>query len=277
MDMKLYRTVAGAVVETDGSFFFVPDVDWGLILNRTEPASVVNTLLDGLSPIEAPDLSGALPPIGKHDVWAAGVTYRRSRSARMQESEQAGGDVFYDRVYDAERPELFYKSGARAVVGHGETVRIRADSTWDVPEPELALVINSEGTIVGYTIGNDMSSRSIEGENPLYLPQAKVYDRACALGPCVLLTDTPPGPETGITLTIQRGDETVFEGNTSLADMKRSLVELAEFLYRETSFPDGSILMTGTGVVPDPPFTLGHGDVVRITIDRIGTLENQVE
>ena len=215
-------------------------------------------------------------PIGSQEVWAAGVTYRRSREARREESKSAGGGDFYDRVYDAARPELFFKSSAHRVIGPGGAVRIRRDSKWNVPEPELTLVINRGGKIIGYTIGNDMSSRHIEGENPLYLPQAKVYDGSCAIGPGIWVTDEPLPATTEIRLEIVRGDAVAFQGSTTLAQMKRNPVELVEYLYRECAFPTGCYLLTGTGVVPPDSFTLDHGDDVRITIEQIGTLKNVV-
>lgn len=219
--------------------------------------------------------SAWLPPMGDQEVWAAGVTYYRSRTARMEESEEAGGDRFYDMVYDAERPELFFKSTPRRVRGHRHTVGIRGDSTWDVPEPELTLAINAQGTVFGATVGNDMSSRSIEGENPLYLPQAKVYTGSCAVGPC-LLVGSLPGPNDSISLGIERDGNEVFMGSTLLSQLKRSYDELAGFLYRDNDFPSGALLMTGTGIVPEHPFTLQPDDIVRITINGIGTLENTV-
>jgi 2-dehydro-3-deoxy-D-arabinonate dehydratase len=226
--------------------------------------------------ISSDDLPSAwLPPMGDQEVWAAGVTYYRSRTARMEESEEAGGDRFYDMVYDAERPELFFKSTPRRVRGHRHTVGIRGDSTWDVPEPELTLAINAQGTVFGATVGNDMSSRSIEGENPLYLPQAKVYTGSCAVGPC-LLVGSLPGPNDSISLGIERDGNEVFMGSTLLSQLKRSYDELAGFLYRDNDFPSGALLMTGTGIVPEHPFTLQPDDIVRITINGIGTLENTV-
>jgi 2-dehydro-3-deoxy-D-arabinonate dehydratase len=216
-----------------------------------------------------------LAPIGNQEVWAAGVTYYRSRTARMEESKDAGGGSFYDRVYAAERPELFFKATGRRVVGPGHPVRIRSDAKWSVPEPELTLVINAAGQIIGCTIGNDMSSRDIEGENPLYLPQAKVYDGSCALGPCILLT-SEPSRDTAIRIEILRRGLPVFSGNTTLAELKREPKELASFLYRDNSFPHGAFLMTGTGIVPGDDFALQHGDVIRIAIDGIGVLENPV-
>ena len=216
-----------------------------------------------------------LAPVGSQEVWAAGVTYYRSRTARMEESEQAGGDRFYDLVYDADRPELFFKATARRIQDPGEPVGIRSDSTWDVPEPELTLAINSEGQVFGATVGNDMSSRSIEGENPLYLPQAKVYSGSASLGPC-LLVGSLPGPEAEISLHISRNGDDAFHGTTTLSQLKRSYEELAGFLFQENDFPDGALLMTGTGIVPDHPFTLQPGDIIRISISGIGTLENTV-
>ncbi len=222
------------------------------------------------------DPATALAPILSQEVWAAGVTYYRSRSARVAESEDAGGGDFYDRVFAAQRPELFFKATGRRVVGPGGAVRVRSDAKWSVPEPELTLLINPAGVIVGYTIGNDMSSRDIEGENPLYLPQAKVYDGSCALGPCVLLSTEPLGKTTTIELAIARQGQTVFTGSTTLAELKRAPQELTEYLFRNNSFPQGVFLMTGTGIVPGDDFTLASGDVIRISIDGVGTLENYV-
>jgi len=209
-------------------------------------------------------------------VWAAGVTYYRSRDARIQESKSSGGGDFYDRVYSADRPELFFKATPHRVVGPNGNVAIRDDATWSVPEPELTLLITPTERIVGYTIGNDMSSRDIEGENPLYLPQAKVYDRSCALGPCILVTNSPLPRSTEIQLEIRRRGETAFSGSTSLDAMKRDPASLVGFLYRNNSFPNGCFLLTGTGIVPPDSFTLKTGDEIRITITDIGTLINYV-
>jgi 2-dehydro-3-deoxy-D-arabinonate dehydratase len=225
----------------------------------------------------APDRSvpHLLAPVTKQEVWAAGVTYLRSRDARMSESETGGS--FYDRVYAAERPELFFKATPNRVAGPNEPIRIRGDSRWNVPEPELALVVNRLGRIVAFTIGNDVSSRDIEGENPLYLPQAKVYMRSCALGPALLLAGAVDDPRAfGIELVIRRGGAVAFSGSTSIARMKRGLEELVAYLCREQEFPNGAILLTGTGIVPPDDFTLAHGDVVEITIPGIGTLRNPV-
>jgi 2-dehydro-3-deoxy-D-arabinonate dehydratase len=194
----------------------------------------------------------------------------------MAESKDAGGGDFYDRVYSAQRPELFFKATASRVAAPGEPVRIRTDARWSVPEPELTLVINPRGQIIGYTIGNDLSSRDIEGENPLYLPQAKVYDRSSALGPCVLVSTDPLPPSTAIRLEIERAGESVFSGATTLAQLRRKPAELVEYLFRDNCFPAGAFLMTGTGIVPPDSFTLAAGDRIRIAIDPIGALENTV-
>lgn len=217
-----------------------------------------------------------LPPLGEQEIWAAGVTYFRSRQARMEEAEQSGGDVFYDKVYEAERPELFFKATAQRARGHGALIRVRADSTWDVPEPELTLAINKHGQVFGYTIGNDVSSRSIEGENPLYLPQAKVYRGSCALGPALCVGVALP-KKTAICLSIERAGQVAFQGQTDLGQIKRTMEELAAFLFRENEFPKGALLMTGTGVVPGSDFSLSSGDVVRIAINGLGELVNTVE
>ncbi len=272
--MKLFRTPQGVVLQLDCAFFRLPGLDWDELLNRENLAQNLRELAQNLAPAEEP--AEILPPVGKQEVWAAGVTYLRSRDARMEESRQTGGDSFYDRVYDADRPELFFKAAPWRVIGSGGDVRIRRDSHWNVPEPEFTLFINASGKIVGCTIGNDMSSRDIEGENPLYLPQAKSYDGSCALGPCLLVAAEPLPPATAIEIEIRRAGAVVFNGATSLAQIKRSLPSLAEFLFRETSFPHGCYLMTGTGVVPPDGFTLALGDEIRITIAPIGTLTNFV-
>jgi 2-dehydro-3-deoxy-D-arabinonate dehydratase len=215
-------------------------------------------------------------PIGSQEIWAAGVTYLRSRTARMEESKDAGGGTFYDKVYHAERPEIFFKGTPHRVAAPGTPVKIRRDSKWNVPEPELTLAINAQGRIFGYTVGNDMSSRDIEGENPLYLPQAKVYDKSTALGPCLYVTDQPLPTSTTIAIEIRRGGAAVFNGSTQTSQIKRAFTELAEFLFRDNSFPHGTFLLTGTGIVPPDDFTLRSGDEIRITIEPIGTLINPV-
>ena len=273
--LKLFRTQQGPVVQR-GERFYALDAAWNSLIAREDILFYLNGLIDGgkLSATVAP--ASPLAPVQDQEVWAAGVTYMRSREARMEESKSAGGGDFYDRVYVAERPEIFFKSAGHRVVPTGGKVRIRRDSKWNVPEPELTLVMAASGKIIGYTIGNDMSSRDIEGENPLYLPQAKVYDGACAIGPCILLTDSPLPPTTQILIHIARGGKDIFSGAIAISQIKRTLPSLAEFLYRETSFPDGALLLTGTGVVPGDSFTLQSGDRVTITIEAIGTLVNTV-
>jgi 2-dehydro-3-deoxy-D-arabinonate dehydratase len=218
-----------------------------------------------------------LAPIGNQEVWASGVTYYSSRRARIAESKDAGGGDFYDRVYTAERPELFFKAIAHKVAGPNSPVKIRRDASWSVPEPELTLIINPRGQIIGYTIGNDMSSRDIEGTNPLYLPQAKVYDRSCALGPGLLIRNEPLPATTQIKLDILRSNQITFTGTTTLAELKRNPETLVEYLFRDQSFPHGCFLLTGTGIVPPDSFTLAANDEIQITIDGIGTLTNIVE
>lgn len=216
------------------------------------------------------------PPIGRQEVWAAGVTYFRSRTARMEESSASGGSNFYDLVYNAHRPELFFKATPHRVRGHGQALSLRGDSRWMVPEPEATLAFDTAGRMIGYTIGNDLSSRDIEGENPLYLPQAKVFDGCAALGPGLVLSDSPPAAETHIELAICRAGEVVFTGRTEIAQMKQPFANLQEHLFRHNSFPAGCYLMTGTGIVPGDDFTLHSGDEVSITMSPVGTLTNTV-
>jgi len=245
------------------------------ILNSADPGGLARFLLKPDTPVIPHGDVTILSPVDSQEVWAAGVTYRRSQVARMEESEASASA--YDRVYTADRPELFFKATPSRVSGPGEPVRVRSDSNWSVPEPEFTLVVNSSGMIVGYTIGNDMSARDIEGENPLYLPQAKFYRQCAGLGPCVLLAESPLVPEeTEVRLEIRRGGEVVFEGATQLDQMKRTPDELAKWLFRENYLPDGAFLMTGTGIVPDDEFTLEDGDDVSISITGIGTLTNPV-
>jgi 2-dehydro-3-deoxy-D-arabinonate dehydratase len=275
--MKLYKTENGPVLEERGEYFQLPDTDWDVLLNRDDHEMVITSLTRRATSLSdfSPETE-ALAPIGRQEVWAAGVTYFRSRTARMEESKSAGGGDFYDRIYAADRPELFFKSTPSRVAGPNQNVRIRRDSKWNVPEPELTLVVNSLGQIIGYTIGNDMSSRDIEGENPLYLPQAKVYAQSCALGPGILIGQQPLPAETEIHLEIVRSGATVFQGQTRLSELKRSPEELVEYLFRDNTFPYGCFLLTGTGIVPPDEFTLAVGDEIRITIEPIGTLINRV-
>lgn len=277
--MHIYRTSAGIVLAQNDQIKLLSDTNWDTYINRDELYAAASADFDTAEAKDADWLSQQtiLAPIQRQEIWASGVTYLRSRDARMDESKEAGGDTFYDKVYVAERPELFFKATAQRTVGTRDALRIRKDSTWDVPEPELTLFITASGTIVGYTVGNDMSSRSIEGENPLYLPQAKSYDRCAAIGPCLYVPGQPIAPESEIRLVIQRGGDTAFDQRIAISQMKRSHTELVSFLFRECSFPDGVFLMTGTGIVPPNTFTLQSGDQVHITIDGIGTLENWIE
>jgi 2-dehydro-3-deoxy-D-arabinonate dehydratase len=278
--MKLYKIAKGILLEYNDSAYIIDD-EWDSLINRDDLAAYLQLISEDTTAISAEVkneyLNGKiLPPIGSQEVWAAGVTYLKSRDARMEESETSGGASLYDKVYDAPRPELFFKAIAQRVAGHNTEVYIRKDSEWNVPEPELTLFINSKGIIQGYTIGNDMSSRSIEGENALYLPQAKIYEKSAALGPCLLVSSTPITTESVIKMIIKRNGEAVYEDATTVSRIKRSFTELVGYLYSECDFPVGSFLMTGTCLVPPPTFTLQQGDVVEITIDGIGTLVNTI-
>ncbi len=277
--MKIYKIKNGILIDRNGDFRIVQDTTWDDFINDDNLFEKASG--DIGEPVEGSVVESLLKdvqaPIQSQEVWASGVTYYSSKLGRQEESKDAGGGSFYAHVYEAERPEIFFKSTPNRVVGPGQNVRIRRDSTWDVPEPELTLMISSSGKIIGYTVGNDMSSRSIEGENPLYLPQAKSYDGSTALGPCILVTDKPISKETKIRLSIKRDGAEVFGGVVGIDQIKRGFEELAGFLYRECSFPHGSFLMTGTGIVPGSDFTLMSGDVIEITIDGIGTLVNTVE
>ncbi|MEM9325695.1 MAG: fumarylacetoacetate hydrolase family protein [Bacteroidota bacterium] len=275
--MKLYRTQAAILLEDGDQFYELPDNDWDALFRVDNLHDLLKELKSSLKSSPAPDWTEEPPlkPIVSQEVWASGVTYLRSRDARMQESED-GGDC-YDRVYDADRPELFFKATAGRTVGPGQNIRIRRDSSWDVPEPELTLMINQAGKIQGYTIGNDMSSRSIEGQNPLYLPQAKTYSKCAGLGPCVLVLDGPIPTATTISLEIWRAGSQAFAGSIAISQIKRRFEDLVAYLYAECEFPNGCFLMTGTGIVPPDDFTLQPEDNVRITIEGIGTLENKIE
>jgi len=277
--MKLFNTAKGILIARGDDWSLLPDVDWDDLVNHDALPGHLSELhrrLPRCSDAERQAAARPLPPMQGQELWASGVTYLRSKVERQEESKDAGGGDFYQRVYDAERPELFFKGTRHRVVGHGGAVRIRRDSTWNVPEPELTLVLNRRGRIVGYTIGNDMSSRSIEGENPLYLSQAKIYDGSAALGPCVLVSDAPLPEDTTIRLEIRRDGAIAFEGTVAIAQIRRRFEDLAAYLFRECSFPHGALLMTGTGIVPPAPFTLQRGDAIDITIAPIGTLSNVV-
>lgn len=274
--MKLYHTTEGPLLESEGLYYRI-DADWDSFVNDDALYDKAEAIVaaGGGAPVQWKSILRV--PARRQEIWASGVTYFNSKLARQEESAVAGGGDFYERVYHADRPELFFKATPARAVPSGGQVHIRKDSTWDVPEPELTLMVTSGGKIVAYTIGNDMSSRSIEGENPLYLPQAKTFDACAGLGPCLLITEGPLPPETEIRLSVRRGGREVFAGRTTLGQMKRQPEELVAYLFRECSFPDGCLLMTGTGIVPDTGFTLAAGDEITITIPPIGTLINYVK
>lgn len=275
--MKIYRTRNGILIEHGSKYHLLKEENWDAFINDDNLYAKAQRLTNTLaSSSEGPRAEDLLAPVLSQELWACGVTYLRSKVGRQEESKASGGSDFYAKVYDAERPEVFFKATPHRITGPGGTVNIRKDSVWDVPEPELTLVVTSSGKIIGYTIGNDMSSRSIEGENPLYLPQAKTYDGCAALGPCILVTQNDLPPETRICLSIERENKTAFEGDVLLSQMKRTPEELAGFVFRECSFPAGCLIMTGTGIVPGSDFTLKQGDIIKITIDGIGTLINTV-
>jgi 2-dehydro-3-deoxy-D-arabinonate dehydratase len=272
--MRLFRIRDGVVAEAEGRTIRI-GLSWDDIFRATSPAeAVLEATRTGTvrGPVEHAEL---LPPVGRQEVWAAGVTYIRSRAARMDESRASGASDFYALVYEAERPELFFKASPQRVAGAGQPVRIRRDARWTVPEPELVAAVSAGGTIFGFTIGNDMTARDIEAQNPLYLPQAKIYDGSCALGPGLLVAPELP-TTTRISLDIVRDGQEVFRGQVTIAQLRRTPASLVEYLFRETSFSEGAFLMTGTGIVPPSDFTLVAGDSVRIAIDGIGELVNVV-
>ena len=270
-DLRVGRLEADSLVPLDlseGRFSSLAD-----LLEAEDPLAAAKSL-PAAAAISIHSVT-LLAPIDAQEVWAAGVTYKRSKTARMEESETAAS--CYDRVYVSPRPELFFKSTPHRVSGPGAPLRIRQDATWNVPEPELTLVITSKKRLVGFTIGNDMSSRDIEGDNPLYLPQAKLYDQSCGLGPCITLAAAMPSVEQiGIRLVIRHDGAVVFEGATDAGQMARSFDDLIGWLSRDNSFPTGVFLLTGTGIVPPSDFTLQKGDLVEISIDGVGTLANPI-
>jgi len=275
--MILYLTTYGPLVEHERRWYGVSE-DWDTLFNRRDLAGFLRRHISRAKPlVRRPASSTFLPPIGRQEVWAAGVTYYRSRVARMSESRHAGASDFYDLVYRAARPELFFKATPHRVVGHGGIMHLRSDSRWIVPEPELTAAINARGRIIGYTIGNDLSCRDIEGKNPLYLPQAKTFTRCAALGPGILITGRPMPSRTAIVLDIRRRGRSMFAGATRISEIKKPLPTLVSYLYRDNVFPVGCLLMTGTGIVPPERLSLRVGDEVRITVHPIGTLVNRME
>ena len=276
--MKIYKTKSGIIIEAENKFYLSKD-NWDSFINDDQLFQKIEKLIQSSGEAENANKiieEEIVAPVSSQELWACGVTYLRSKEGRQEESKDAGGGDFYAKVYEAKRPEVFFKSTPHRIVGHNGKVHIRKDSTWDVPEPELTLVVTSSGKIIGYTIGNDMSSRSIEGENPLYLPQAKTYDGCASVGPCIFVTEQPLNKDTKIYLEINRKNVNVFEGNIGINQMKRTLEELVSFVFRECSFPNGCLIMTGTGIVPGNDFTLQSGDEIKISIDDIGTLINKV-
>lgn len=272
--MLLYRTTQGIYLQNADVWHALPETNWDTLFDSPNLATFLAQIASTTPAVDAPPPDTILAPIVSQEVWAAGVTYFRSRTARMEESKDAGGGSFYDRVYSAERPEIFFKATPQRVANPNQPMHLRGDSKWMVPEPELTLAVNSKGEIIGCTVGNDLSCRDIEGENALYLPQAKCFKLCAALGPAILIQNEPLAPTTRIALQIERGGKAVFEGDTTLAQLKRTPQELVGFLFRDNTFPTGAFLMTGTGIVPGDEFTLHSGDVVKITIDGIGTLSN---
>jgi 2-dehydro-3-deoxy-D-arabinonate dehydratase len=279
--MRIYKTQSDIIIESESEkkFFVSRQNDWDAFINRDNLHDHIKSEIQHSKPVTEKWFSEQTlePPIMNQEIWAAGVTYLRSRDARMEESKDAGGGTFYDKVYAADRPELFFKGSRHRTVGPLGMVRIRKDSAWNVPEPELTLFMSSSGKIVGYTIGNDMSSRDIEGENPLYLPQAKVYDGSAALGPCLYVPETPINEDAMITLEIKRNGASAFSDSISINRMKRKHKELAGYLFMECSFPQGVFMMTGTGLVPPNEFSVTSGDEIIIGIENIGSLKNFVQ
>jgi 2-dehydro-3-deoxy-D-arabinonate dehydratase len=275
--MKLFKVDGAVLLQTATAEYKVENLSWDALVNQENLydflAAYAITHEPIASTIEGKQLEA---PIGSQEIWAAGVTYLRSKEARMDEAKDSGAADFYAKVYEAKRPELFFKSTAARCAGPDQEVWIRRDSQWNVPEPELTLFANANGKIVGYTIGNDMSSRDIEGENPLYLPQAKCYQRSAAIGPCLLVTAKPIDADTQIHMSIERNLEIVFSGSISINQMKRKHDELIGYLFMEMDFPQGVYLMTGTCLVPPNDFTLAVDDLVRMSIDGIGSLRNKV-
>lgn len=275
--MKLFKVDGAVLLQTSSALHRLENQDWDALVNQENLYNFLEVYASGHASIELTIDSEKLEaPIGTQEIWAAGVTYLRSKEARMDEAKESGAADFYAKVYEARRPELFFKSTAARCAGPEQDVFIRKDSHWNVPEPELTLFANASGKIVGYTIGNDMSSRDIEGENPLYLPQAKCYQRAAAIGPCLLVPPKPIDADTQIHMSIERNGEIVFMGSISINQMKRKHEELISYLFIEMDFPQGVYLMTGTCLVPPNDFTLAAGDLVNIAIDGIGSLRNKV-
>lgn len=274
--MLLYKTTRGWIIQVADKYCMLPEIQWTGWMNNTLAIPDEDTIVNVYPATTAPEMGEILAPIQQQELWACGVTYLRSRDGRREESAPSGAADFYSKVYEADRPEIFFKANPNRIADPGAKVRIRKDSTWNVPEPECTLVVNAAGKIIGYTIGNDMSSRSIEGENPLYLPQAKTYDGCAALGPCIWITNEIFPNDTIISMKIYRSDQEVFSGEIQWNQMKRTPASLVSYVFRECSFPNGCYIMTGTGIVPPSDFSLCSGDQINITIPPMGTLINHV-
>lgn len=271
--MLLCNSKRGPVFQRDNTYFAAPDLSFDALFNHVDLLNIAKQAVSGSPLTESVELA---PLIGSQEVWAAGVTYFRSRSARMEESQDAGGADFYDRVYRADRPELFFKATPSRVAEPEGPLHLRSDSKWMVPEPELTVAINCRAEIIGFTVGNDLSCRDIEGENPLYLPQAKTFSRCAAMGPGILLQSELLPPTTEIKLVIIRDGKIITEDKTDLSQLKKPIPSLVGYLFRDNVFAQGCFLMTGTGIVPASDFTLKSGDRIEITIEPIGTLRNTI-
>ena len=269
--MKVYKRENDILIQNKDKFYCLDDKNWDKFINDDQLYLKILASISNTKRINIGQFDTFSPPIDSQELWASGVTYYMSKKGREEESHETGGSIFYTKVYDAERPELFFKANKNRISGTGQPVRIRRDSNWNVPEPELTLFATSNAKIVGYSIGNDMSSRDIEGQNPLYLPQAKTYDGCASLGPCIYVTEKPLVKGLKIELRVERNGSIVFCESISTERMKRKPQELGDYLFKESSYPNGAFLMTGTGIVPPPDFTLKLGDIIEIEIEKIGT------
>lgn len=277
--MKLYKKKNQVIVHFNQSYYLLNNQNWDLLVNDDNLFSKIENQILSAPTVDKSDIKFIDPPIESQELWASGVTYLISKKERENESKKSGGSQFYNKVYNADRPELFFKATKNRISGNDQFVRIRKDSSWNVPEPELTLFATSNKKIIGLTIGNDMSSRSIEGENPLYLPQAKTYDGCASLGPCLYVLENQEEVNNGleIKISIERKNKIIFNNSISTNQMKRSNQELINYLFRECSFPNGVFLMTGTGIVPPKDITLNKNDIIKISIENIGILINKVK
>ena len=277
--MKLYKKKNQVIVHFNQSYYLLNNQNWDLLVNDDNLFSKIENQILSAPSVDKSEIKFIDPPIESQELWASGVTYLISKKERENESKKSGGSEFYNKVYNADRPELFFKATKNRISGNDQFVRIRKDSSWNVPEPELTLFATSNKKIIGLTIGNDMSSRSIEGENPLYLPQAKTYDGCASLGPCLYVLENQDEVNNGLEtkISIERKNKIIFNNSISTNQMKRSNQELINYLFRECSFPNGVFLMTGTGIVPPKDITLNKNDIIKISIENIGILINKVK